>query len=42
MEEKYLFEMEYDVDYLEVEGVKHKVSKRQAIVLEEMEKEEAV
>ncbi len=37
MQEEYLIKIEYDVGLLEVEGVKHKVNKRQAIVLEEIE-----
>lgn len=37
MEEKYLLEIEFDVDPLEFEGVKHKVSKRQAKTIEEIE-----
>lgn len=37
MEEKYLFEIGVDVDFLEFEEAKHKVSKRQAKTIEEIE-----
>lgn len=37
MQEEYLLEIEYDVDPLEFEEVKHKVNKRQAKTIEEIE-----
>lgn len=37
MEEKYLFEVDADVDFLEFEEAKHKVNKRQAKAIEELE-----
>lgn len=37
MEEKYLLEVDADVDFLEFEESKHKVNKRQAKAIEEIE-----
>lgn len=39
MQEEYLFEVDADVDFLEFEEVKHKVSKRQAKAIQEIEGE---